>query len=75
MCVWMRGLQLADALHTALNMNPEERTQLHNYAYNYVTTHTAQAWAEQFLFELRSCEAEDIFLQFPVMQRCHWPIL
>jgi len=41
--------ETANAIYEALEMVPEERHALHDYAYKYVTEHTAQKWAETFL--------------------------
>jgi len=39
----------ANAIYEALEMAPEDRKALHKYAYQYVTEHTSQKWAETFL--------------------------
>mmetsp|Transcript_110252 Transcript_110252/g.322683 ORF Transcript_110252/g.322683 Transcript_110252/m.322683 type:complete len:922 (+) Transcript_110252:137-2902(+) len=39
----------ANAIYEALEMLPEDRTALQNYAYQYVQEHTSQKWAETFL--------------------------
>lgn len=39
----------ANAIYEALEMPPEDRLALHNYAYQYVKEHTSQKWAETFL--------------------------
>eukprot|EP00929_Paragymnodinium_shiwhaense_P082165 TRINITY_DN43213_c0_g1_i1.p1 TRINITY_DN43213_c0_g1~~TRINITY_DN43213_c0_g1_i1.p1 ORF type:complete len:963 (+),score=203.12 TRINITY_DN43213_c0_g1_i1:138-3026(+) len=43
----------AQAIKDALEMSVEDRTALHRYAYQYVTEHTAQKWAETFLQSLQ----------------------
>lgn len=49
-CVNPWNLQeTANAIHKALEMAPEDRHKLHQYAYKYVTEQTAQKWAETFL--------------------------
>jgi len=42
----------ANAIYEALEMAPEDRVALHNYAFQYVSEHTAQTWAETFLQSL-----------------------
>ncbi|CAK9053744.1 unnamed protein product, partial [Durusdinium trenchii] len=39
----------AHAIYEALMMGSEEREALHDYAFKYVSEHTAQKWAETFL--------------------------
>uniref|UniRef100_A0A7S1AET0 Alpha,alpha-trehalose-phosphate synthase (UDP-forming) n=1 Tax=Noctiluca scintillans TaxID=2966 RepID=A0A7S1AET0_NOCSC len=39
----------ASSIYDALTMNEEDRQTLHDYAYKYITEHTAQKWAETFL--------------------------
>lgn len=39
----------ANAIYEALTMAVEERQALHDYAFKYVSEHTAQKWAETFL--------------------------
>lgn len=39
----------ANAIYEALTMASEERQALHDYAFKYVSEHTAQKWAETFL--------------------------
>ena len=39
----------ANAIYEALIMATEERQALHDYAFKYVSEHTAQKWAETFL--------------------------
>jgi len=39
----------ANAIYEALEMVPEDREVLYNYAFQYVNEHTSQKWAETFL--------------------------
>jgi len=39
----------AEAIHEALEMSREDRMALHGYAFQYVSEHTSQKWAETFL--------------------------
>lgn len=39
----------AEAIYEALEMSAEDRKALHNYAFQYVSEHTSQKWAETFL--------------------------
>lgn len=41
--------ETANSIYEALEMNTEDRMELHKYAYEYITVHTAQKWAETFL--------------------------
>jgi len=43
----------AKAIYDALEMAPEDRTALHNFAYQYVMVHTSQRWAETFVQSLQ----------------------
>mmetsp|Transcript_98530 Transcript_98530/g.274132 ORF Transcript_98530/g.274132 Transcript_98530/m.274132 type:complete len:819 (+) Transcript_98530:129-2585(+) len=43
----------ANAINEALEMPDEDKLALHNYAYQYVTEHTSQKWAETFLQSLQ----------------------
>mmetsp|Transcript_25915 Transcript_25915/g.50748 ORF Transcript_25915/g.50748 Transcript_25915/m.50748 type:complete len:619 (+) Transcript_25915:257-2113(+) len=43
----------AKAIYDALEMAPEDRTALHNFAYQYVIEHTSQKWAETFMQSLQ----------------------
>lgn len=45
----------ADAIKYALSMTPEQRQAYHEYAMKYVTTHTAQYWAQSYMTNLSSC--------------------
>jgi trehalose 6-phosphate synthase/phosphatase len=44
--------QVADAIHSALEMDVNERRGNHRRRFKYVTTHTLEAWANGFLQDL-----------------------
>lgn len=43
---------VADAIYEALTMTPDEKKLKHQQLYNYITKHTADFWANQFISEL-----------------------
>jgi len=48
----------ATALYEALELPGHERIALHKYAYEYITEHTAQKWAETFLQCLQEASSD-----------------
>ncbi|AQK94810.1 trehalose-6-phosphate synthase1 [Zea mays] len=50
--------EVADSIRHALTMPSDEREKRHRHNYAHVTTHTAQDWAETFVFELNDTVAE-----------------
>ncbi|CAK0859664.1 unnamed protein product [Prorocentrum cordatum] len=48
----------ADAFQEALEMDEENRQELHRYGYKYVTEYTLSHWAMNFLEELQTAEHE-----------------
>ncbi|KAK3119874.1 hypothetical protein QOZ80_9AG0676870 [Eleusine coracana subsp. coracana] len=50
--------EVAESIRHALEMASDERVKRHRQNYGYVTTHTAQAWAETFVRELNKTVAE-----------------
>ncbi|KAK3119862.1 hypothetical protein QOZ80_9AG0676530 [Eleusine coracana subsp. coracana] len=50
--------EVADSIRHALEMASDEREKRHRQNYAYVTTHTAQAWAETFICELNETVAD-----------------
>ncbi len=49
---------LAQAIEYALTMNDKERRERHRQNYMHVTIHTAQTWADTFLYELNDTHVE-----------------
>jgi trehalose 6-phosphate synthase/phosphatase len=63
--------ECADTIYEAVTMSAEERMHRHNLCRNYVLTHTAQAWAENFVDCLKdSCAYRDE--QHAVLQLPHF---
>eukprot|EP00397_Hematodinium_sp_SG-2012_P012902 GEMP01013086.1.p1 GENE.GEMP01013086.1~~GEMP01013086.1.p1 ORF type:complete len:901 (+),score=156.68 GEMP01013086.1:87-2789(+) len=50
--------ETANAIFEAVTMGEDERQSRHEYAFNYVCTHTAQRWAETFIQSLKEACAE-----------------
>lgn len=59
--------QLAVALKDALDLNVDERIELHNYALRYVTEHTAQRWAETFSKRLAASTQQNAYNIVPII--------
>lgn len=52
--------ETADAIFYALQLPDQERRALHEYAFNYITEHTAEKWAETFLQCLQEASSDSI---------------
>ena len=50
--------EVADAIHKALTMDEQERKERTNYAFTHVMTHTAKAWAKEFVAVLETIPVE-----------------
>ena len=49
---------MAMAIKAALNMDEDEKEKRHEQNYRYISTHTAQSWAETFVSELNDTQVE-----------------
>jgi len=50
--------ETANAIFEAVTMGEDERQSRHEYAFNYISEHTAQRWAETFIQSLKEACAE-----------------
>lgn len=50
--------ETSQVIHRALNMDEEERKSRHQFCFEYVTTYTANRWADQFIENLKNSVAE-----------------
>ena len=50
--------EVADAIHKALTMDERERKERTDYSFNHVMTHTAKAWAKEFVSVLETIPVE-----------------